>query len=112
MKIFLAVGGILSALLLISIAFVKRKKSVLRMKKLYYCSLFIVALIGGCYLIIVKPYVIDLFLFLTSFSLVMSVGLIFIYWDFKKTRYYLNFVVMFLSLLWSVSYTHLTLPTT
>ena len=103
MKIFLAVGGILSALLLVSIAFVKRKKSILRVKKLYYCSLFIVALIGGCYLIIVKPYVIDLFLFLTSFSLVMSVGLIFIYLDFKKARYYLNFVVMFLSLLWLVS---------
>lgn len=103
MKIFLAIGGILSALLLVSIAFVKHKKSILRMKKLYYCSLFIVALIGGCYLIVVKSYVIDLFLFLTSFSLVMSVGLIFIYWDFKKARCYLNFVVVFLSLLWLIS---------
>ena len=103
MKIFLAIEGILSALLLVSIAFVKHKKSILRMKKLYYCSLFIVALIGGCYLIVVKSYVIDLFLFLTSFSLVMSVGLIFIYWDFKKARCYLNFVVVFLSLLWLIS---------
>lgn len=103
MKIFLAIGGILSALLLVSIAFVKHKKSILRMKKLYYCSLFIVALIGSCYLIVVKSYVIDLFLFLSSFSLVMSVGLIFIYWDFKKARYYLNFVVVFLSLLWLIS---------
>ena len=101
MKILLAIGGILSALLLVSIAFVKRKKSIL--KKLYYCSLFIVALIGSCYLIIVKSYVIDLFLFLTSFSLVISVGLIFIYWDFKKARYYLNFLVMFISLLWLIS---------
>lgn len=103
MKIFLAIGGILSALLLVSIAFVKHKKSILRMKKLYYCSLFIVALISSCYLIIVKPYVIDLFLFLTSFSLVISVGLIFIYWDIKKARYYLNFVVMFIGLLWLIS---------
>lgn len=103
MKIFFAVGGILSALFLISIIFVKRKESILKMKKLYYCSLFMVSLIGSCYLIIVKPYIINLFLFLTSFSLVISVGLIFIYWDFKKARYYLNFVVMFLSLLWLIS---------